>query len=69
LCPDYNPDETVWRLEFQLRREYLKTLISKESCNRELRTISIKYSLINITMLAGVIIYKIVEHNHAVPTP
>jgi len=46
-----------------------KTLISKERCNNKLRAISIKYSLINISMLVGIIIYKIVEHQNAVPIP
>ena len=47
----------------------LKTLVSKESCNGKLRALSIKYSFINIFMVAGIIIYKIVEHQNAVPTP
>ena len=47
----------------------LKTLISKESCNRKLREISIKYSLINIMMVAGILIYKIVENQSAILTP
>ncbi|SFV66298.1 hypothetical protein MNB_SV-12-1937 [hydrothermal vent metagenome] len=47
----------------------LKTLVSKERCNAKLRAISIKYSLINIVMIAGIIIYKVVEHQSAIPTP
>jgi len=45
----------------------LKTLISKETCNSELRSISLRYSLINIFMVAGIIIYKVMEHQDAVP--
>jgi hypothetical protein len=47
----------------------LKTLISKETCNSELKSISVKYSLINIVMLLAIIIYKVMEHQSAVPTP
>jgi cation transport ATPase len=47
----------------------LKTLVSKESCNDELRAISIKYTLINIAMVGGIIIYKVMEHKDAVPLP
>jgi hypothetical protein len=47
----------------------LKTLVSKETCNSELKSISIKYSLINIVMLLAIIIYKVMEHQSAVPTP
>ena len=41
----------------------LKTLVSKESCKDKMRAISVKYSLINIVMIAGIIIYKIIEHS------
>ena len=47
----------------------LRTLVSKESCNSQLRAISVKYTLINIAMVAGILIYKIVEHHNAIPTP
>ena len=30
LNPDYDSNKNVWRIEFQLRREYLKTLIGKD---------------------------------------
>jgi len=47
----------------------LKTLTSKETCDSQLKSISIKYSLINIAMVSGIVIYKVMEHSNAVPTP
>ncbi|NEW60426.1 hypothetical protein GSY74_03950 [Sulfurovum sp. bin170] len=40
----------------------LHTLGSKENCRANMRAISIKYSLINITMVAGILVYKVMEN-------
>jgi tRNA C32,U32 (ribose-2'-O)-methylase TrmJ len=47
--------------------QMLKTLASKEQCNGELRVISLKYTLINIAMVGGILLYKIMEKQSAVP--
>ena len=49
---------------------YLKMLqyqFESERCTTEMRTVALKYGLINIAMVAGLVIWKIVEHKDAIP--
>jgi len=50
--------------------KYLKMLKIRHQeahCVGGMRTLSLKYTLINIAMVASLVIWKIVEHHHAVP--
>ena len=42
---------------------------NKEGCTKKARTSAIMFTLINIAIIAGLVVYKIIEAKSAIPTP